>query len=90
MIDQKHEIVDMLNWQVFEFALEVWVNWKVFWWVQEKEVVDAIRKKFKIDLIKANIKFPTNHHIKELWDTQVYVDLWKNNASKIIIRVIKK
>lgn len=84
LIENRHKISETLTWQKLEFTLKTWTNHKVYWWIGEKDIISEIKKKFKIELTKKHIDMP-NWHIKKLWETQIYVKLWKDAMAKIFI-----
>lgn len=86
LIEDRHKIVEILNWQKFDFLMKAWNNQKIYWWVWEKDIISQIKKKFKIELSKKHIDMP-DWHIKKVWETQVYVKLWKDAMAKIIINL---
>ena len=86
LIENRHKIVENLNNKVFEFVLKSWANWKVFGWIWEKDIIEQIKKKEKIDLTKKHIDLQ-DWHIKKLWQTYVYIKLWKDAMAKITVDV---
>lgn len=84
LIEDRHKIVDMINWTKFEFRLKTGANNKVYGWIWEKDIISIIKRKFKIELSKKHIDMP-DWHIKKIWETQVYVKLWKDAMAKIFI-----
>lgn len=88
LIEWRHSISETLNGKKLEFTLRTWTNSKVYWWIWEKDIIREIKKKFKIDLAKKHIDMPSGH-IKKLWESQVFVKLWKDAMAKIFI-IIKE
>lgn len=86
LIEDRHRIIEQLNWQTLEFALIAWSNKKVYWWVWEKDIISELKKKFKIELTKKNIDMPDGH-LKKLWEYQIYVKLWKDAMAKMFVIV---
>jgi large subunit ribosomal protein L9 len=86
LISNKTKIVDRLNWQKIFFSLKTWVNNKVYWWIGEKDIIQKIKKLFKIDLQKKHIYMPS-WHIKKIWEEFIYVKLAKDIMAKIIVSI---
>lgn len=86
LIEERHNIVEKLNWQKLEFIAKTWTNHKVYWWIWEKDIISLIKKKFKIELTKKHIDMP-DWHIKKIWETQIYVKLWKDAMAKIFVNL---
>jgi ribosomal protein L9 len=74
-----------LNNQKFSFELK-WnkESWKVFWWIWEKDLIQAILKKFKIQLTKKNIYLP-DWHLKKVWEHIAYIKITEKEMAKIFI-----
>ena len=85
LIEKKHEIVEMLNWQKFEFTLK-WTQKKVFWAVWEKDILEKIKKKFKLDLTKKNVDMPEGH-LKKVWEHTIFVKITQKEMAKIFVIV---
>ena len=99
-ISQK--IVDYAIWYYLKYfpskkALEkklfekFWPNsekWKIYWWIWEKDIISAIKKKFKVELSKKHIDMP-DWHLKKLWESQIYIKLGKDAIAKILV-IIKE
>ena len=84
LIENRHKIAETLTNQKFEFIMKTWTNHKVYGWVWEKDVIAEVKKKFKIELTKKHIDMPDGH-IKKLWESQIYIKLWKDAIAKIFI-----
>lgn len=84
LIENRHNLRDILNWQKLEFILKTWANHKVYWGIWEKDIIVEIKKKFKIELSKKHIEMPDGH-IKKLWENQIFIKLWKDSMAKIFI-----
>lgn len=88
LIENRHNLSEILNHKRLEFTLKTWANHKVYWWIWEKDIIEEVKKKFKIELSKKHIEMP-EWHIKKLWENQVYIKLWKDAMAKIFV-VIKE
>jgi ribosomal protein L9 len=88
MIENKHNLTNILNNKKLEFKLKTWTNHKVYWWIWEKDIITMIKKNYKIELSKKNITMP-DWHIKKLWENQIFINLWKDSIAKMFI-VIKE
>ena len=84
LLENKHNITDLLEGKVFNFTLKTWANNKVFWAIGEKDIIKSIQSECRIALTKKHISLP-NGHIKQLWETAVYIKLWKDASAKIKI-----
>jgi ribosomal protein L9 len=88
MIENRHNLSEILNHQKLEFTLKSWANHKVYWGIWEKDIIEQIKKKYKIELSKKHIEMPDGH-IKKLWESQIYVKLGKDAMAKVFI-IIKE
>jgi len=88
LIEDRHKIVEQITWKSLEFTLKTWTNNKVYWWIWEKDIISAIKKKFKVELSKKHIDMP-DWHLKKLWESQVYIKLGKDAIAKILV-IIKE
>lgn len=84
LIEDRHKIVEQLNWQKLDFIVRTWANSKVYGWIWEKDIISMIKRKFKIELTKKHIDLP-DWHIKKIWETQIYVKLWKDAIAKLFV-----
>lgn len=89
LIENRHNIAEQINWKKLDFTLKAWVNKKVYWAIWEKDIISEIKKKFKITLTKKHIDMP-DWHIKKLWETQIFVKLWKDAMAKIFVNLNEK
>ncbi len=89
LVENRHNIVETLNNEKFVFKLKTWNNWKVYGWIWEKDIIKAIKNRFKIELSKKHILLP-DWHLKKLWEHQVFVKLWKDAMAKIFIIIEKE
>ena len=86
LIENRHKIAEELNWKILDFKLKTGSNWKVFWGIWEKDVLKSIKSKFKIELTKKHIDLPGGH-IKKLWESQIFIKLWKDSMAKMTANV---
>ncbi len=82
LIENRHKIVDKINWTILKFKLKTWNNWKVYWGIWEKDIIKSIKNTFWIELTKKHIDLPS-WHIKKLWESQVFIKLGKDAMAKI-------
>jgi len=87
LIENRFKLSEELTWKKLEFLLKTWANWKIYGWIWEKDIIDSIKKNFKIELSKKHIDMP-DWHIKKVWESFVYIKLGKDAMAKITI-VIK-
>ena len=86
LIENRHKIVESLNWKTIEFTLKTGANWKVFWGIWEKDIIREVKKLFKIDLTKKHIELPGGH-LKKLWEQFIYIKLWKDASAKMVANI---
>lgn len=84
LIENRHEISESLNHKKLEFILKTWTNHKVYGWIWEKDIIDEVKKKFKIELSKKHIDMPDGH-LKKLGEHIIYIKLWKDAMAKVFI-----
>ena len=89
LIENRHKISEQLNWKILDFKLKTGPNWKVFWWIWEKDIIKVIKSKFKIELTKKHIDLPGGH-IKKLGESQIFIKLWKDSMAKLTANVISE
>ena len=88
LIENRHNLSEILNHKKLEFTLKTGVNHKVYGWIWEKDIIQEIKKKYKIELSKKHIEMPDGH-IKKLWENQIFIKLGKDAMAKIFI-IIKE
>lgn len=86
LIENRHKIVEQLNGQNFEFQAKIGENGKMFGSIAEKDIIQEVKKKFKIELQKKHIVMD-NGHIKKLWSENIYIKLSEDSMAKIIVTV---
>lgn len=86
LIENRHKLVEELNWKKIDFILKTWNNWKVYWWIWEKDVIIAIKNNFNIELSKKHIDLP-DWHIKKIWEKIIYIKFWKDAMAKMFVNV---
>ena len=89
LIEDRHKISEDLNGKTLNFRLKTWANEKVFGWIGEKEIINAVKRQYKIDLAKKHISLQDGH-IKKLWETFIYIKLWKDAMAKMTAIVESK
>lgn len=83
-IYNRHKIAETIHTK--EIIFEAKWSWdKIFWWIQELDIVDAIYRDFKIKLEKKNIVLPEWHHLKKAWKYDIKLNLGSDVYAKIII-----
>lgn len=83
----RHELWESLNWKKFDFHLNVDSHWKAFWSIGEKEIIEVLKKEFKLDFTKSEIVM-NDWHIKKTWIHDVFVKLWAWEMAKILINIV--
>lgn len=86
LVENRHKLVEELNWKTLTFSLKMWENWKTYWWIWEKDIIKMVKEKFKIELSKKHIDLP-DWHIKKIWEKTIFIKLWKDAIAKIYIIV---
>lgn len=86
LIENRHSISESLNHKKLEFVLKTGTNNKVYGWIWEKDIIEYIKKKFKVELTKKHIDMP-NGHLKKIGEHIIYVKLWKDAMAKIFINI---
>lgn len=86
LIEDRHSIVDELNWKKLSFALKTEWAWKVYGSVKEKDIIDQIKKKFNLELTKKHIDMP-DWHLKKTGEHIIYIKMWKDAMAKMFINV---
>ncbi len=89
LIENRHKISEELNGKKLNFTLKTWTNGKVFGWIGEKDIIKVVKKEYKVDLAKKHIDLPSGH-IKKLWETFIYIKLWKDAQAKLTAIVESK
>lgn len=89
LIEGRYDTKDKLNQKKINFTLNAWANGKVYWWVWEKDIINEIKSKFKIELSKKHIDLPGGH-IKKVWESEIFIKLGKDTMAKMIVVVNEK
>ena len=58
----------------------------IFWWINESDIISAIKKAFRIELDRKHIDMP-DWIIKKLWEHYIYIKLGKDSMAKMIVFV---
>ncbi len=82
LIENRHEIVEKLNGNKLEFQLKTWANDKVYGWIWEKDILTALKKKYKVELTKKHVEL-MDGHLKKLWSHDIYIKVWKDAMAKM-------
>ena len=86
LIQNRHKIVELLNGKTFEFQAKIGENGKMFGSIAEKDIIQAIKKQYKIELQKKHIVMDDGH-IKKLWSQNIYIKLSEDSMAKISVTV---
>jgi ribosomal protein L9 len=84
LIENRHKLHEILNWQKLDFTLKSWANHKVYWAIWEKDIISQIKNKYKIELTKKHIDMP-NWHIKKLGESVIFINLGFDAIAKVFI-----
>lgn len=85
LLENRHSLAEQLTWKKLHFKLK-WSKDKVYGGIWEKDIISEIKKKFKIELSKKHIDMPDGH-IKKLWESFIYLKLWKDAMAKMTVVV---
>ena len=86
LIEDRFKFSEILNWKKIDFTLKVAENWKMYWWIWEKDIIIAVKKNFKVELSKKHIDLP-DWHIKNVWETTIYIKFWKDAMAKMYVNI---
>lgn len=86
LIENRHNLSEILRGKELTFVLKSGANGKVFGGVWEKDILGEIKKKFKIELTKKHVQLPDGH-IKKTGTHQVFIKLWKDAMARMSIVV---
>lgn len=89
MIEERHNMAQALNGKKISFTLQTTDAWKVYGGIGEKEIIDAIKKAYKIIVTKKHIDLP-NGHIKKIGESFIYIKFWKDAMAKVTAVVSTK
>lgn len=87
LVENKHIYSQKINWQTIKIKATIWNNWKMFWSIWEKEVIDLVFKNFQIKLEKKHIDMWNDWHIKKLWSRDIFIKFSQDNIAKLIVVV---
>lgn len=85
-LEQAYEIQKLLEWQKIDFTLKG-KNGKIFWGINEHDVITRIAQKWKIDFEKQDVRLPNKSHIKTVGSHLVYLHITRDTIAKILIEV---
>lgn len=86
LVENRHKIVEALNWKELVFKANTDANWKMFGWIWEHDIIQKISKDFKINLEKKNIEL-MDGHIKKIGRKDIYIKLSSDSMAKITVIV---
>lgn len=86
VVENKHKIIEALNYKVLNFKARTGENGKMFGGFWEHDIIEKIEKDFWIKLEKKHIDMPDGH-IKKLGKKDIYIKLWADSMAKITINV---
>lgn len=86
LVENRHDLVSILNGKTLNFSLKTWVNDKVYGWIGEKDIIALVKKNFKIELTKKHIDL-MDWHLKKLWEHDVYIKVWKDAMAKMKVDI---
>lgn len=86
LLENRHNLSEILNGQKFIFTLKTGTNDKVYGAIWEKDIIQAVKRKHKIELTKKHILFNSGH-LKTLWEHSVHIKLGKDAQAKISVTI---
>lgn len=86
LIEDRHSIADELNWKKLTFKLKTDWSGKVYWWINEKEIIDQIKKQFWLELARKHIDMP-DWNLKRIWEHIIYIKLGKDSMAKMFVEI---
>lgn len=86
LIENRHNISEILNGKTLTFGLKTGANWKVYWGIGEKDIIQELKKGYKVELTKKHIEMPDGH-LKKLWEHTLFIKLGKDAMAKVIVIV---
>lgn len=89
MIEERHNMSEALNGKKISFTLQTTPAGKVYGGIGEKEIIDAIKKAYKITITKKHISLPDGH-IKKIGESFIYIKFWKDAMAKVTAVVSTK
>lgn len=87
LLENRHSIIDKINWASIDFKVKVSNSWKVFWGIWEHDIISILKDKYDVDLSRKHIDM-MDWHIKKIWKKDVFIKLWHDAIAKISINVI--
>lgn len=86
IVENKHKIIELLNWKTLIFKAKTLDSWKMFGWIWKNEIMEKISKEFGVNLEKKHIQL-LDWHIKKIWKKDVYIKLSPDSMAKLTIIV---
>lgn len=87
LLENRHSIVDIINWKTIKFEMKVSNTGKVFWWIGEHDIIVELKKQYKVDLAKKHIDMWADGHIKKIWKRIVFIKVWNDAIAKVTVEV---
>jgi len=86
LLANKADIAKQLSKTKLTFEMPHAPSGKIHWSLKEKDIVDEIKKRYKVQLTKKNIRFE-NGHIKQIGNHTIYIDFGDKVAAKVNITI---
>ncbi len=86
LLANKADIAKQLTKTKLSFHMPHAASGKIHGSLKEKDMVEEIKRQFKVQLTKKNIRFE-NWHIKQIGDHTVYVDFGDKVTAKVNINI---
>ncbi len=86
----KKEIIDTLSGEIIEIEVQSSGS-KMQGSIAPRDIAEHVAKKYKFPLTKKHIDFWGVHSsLKHLGDHDIYIDMWDNFATKMVVRISSK
>jgi large subunit ribosomal protein L9 len=85
-IEERQKLAEILHMKEIAFTLRGHGE-KIFGGIGEHEIIEAIKKEFKVELEKKNILLPEGHHIKKAGRTDFKIHVSEDTYIRMTVEV---
>lgn len=85
-LEKWYEIQKLLDGQTLTYTLKG-KNGKIFWGINENEIISRVSQKWHVDFDKHDVKLPNKTHIKTAGTHLVYLHISRDTIAKITVEV---
>lgn len=86
-LEGRQKVAELLHTKEISFTLRGHGE-KIFGGIGEHEIIEAIKKEFKIELEKKNILLPEGHHIKKAGKTDIKIHIAEDTYIRMAVEII--